>query len=220
MATPNIHQVVVVPAPREQVLGQLMSVAGADKYTPVGQSAEGLMLNRRRIPVWAIVLAIIFFPIELLFLLVKNDENVSISLMPVEGGTQVTVTGQASQVLQSALQYALSGYAATPAGLPAAMGPGYAGQPQPGYAQPQPGAPAPPPPPPAAPTPSEPEIPAPYGPPAATPPPPAPPPQSAPPAAAPQPPLGPPGGEPPPEPGPAPGEWEPPVPPGQGQPGS
>jgi hypothetical protein len=215
LATPNIHQVVVVPASREQVLQQLMSVAGADKYSPVGQSAEGLLLNRRRIPVWAIVLAIVFFPIGLLFLLVKNDENVSISLTPVEGGTQVTVTGQASQVLQSALQYALSGYAATPAGLPAAMGPGYAGQPPPGYAQPpQPAAPAPPPP--APPPPSEPEIPPPYGPPAGgPPPPPAPPPPSAPPAG-----MGPPGGEPPPEPSPAPGQWEPPVPPGQGQSGS
>src|SRR3989442_1611220 len=146
LATPNIHQVVVVPAPGDQVLSQLMSVAGADKYQPVGQSPDGLVLYRRRIPVWAIVLAIFFFPIGLLFLLVKNDETVSIALTEVQGGTQVTITGQASQPMQSALQYALSGYAATPAGLPP-PGPAYAAQAyagqQAGYAPPPTASPGP-----------------------------------------------------------------------------
>ena len=97
-------------------MSQLMSVAGADSYSPVAQSYDTLTLQRRRIPVWAIVLAIILFPIGLLFLLAKDTEVVQIVLGRVQGGTQVTISGRASAPLQSALQYALSGYQATPAG--------------------------------------------------------------------------------------------------------
>src|SRR5256885_5175296 len=146
VATPVIQQVVVVPALQDAVMSQLMSVSGADSYSPVGQSHDTLTLSRRRIPVWAIVLAIILFPIGLLFLLVKDTEMVQITLNRVEGGTQVTIAGRASQPLQSALQYALSGYQATPAGLPKPTGPMAAGYP-PGYAPPPPsGAPGQPPP--------------------------------------------------------------------------
>ncbi|MDQ3935803.1 MAG: hypothetical protein M3340_14360, partial [Actinomycetota bacterium] len=118
MAEPAIHQVVVVPAPPEQVLGQLMSVSGADKYQPVMHSIQGVTLHRKKIPTWAIVVAIFFFPLGLFALFAKEEETVGIGLQPVGGGTQVTISGQASKPLQSALQYVLSGYHATPAGLP------------------------------------------------------------------------------------------------------
>ena len=214
VATPVIQQVVVVPAAQDAVMSQLMSVSGADSYSPVGQSHDTLTLSRRRIPVWAIVLAIILFPIGLLFLLVKDTEMVQITLNRVEGGTQVTIAGRASQPLMSALQYALSGYQATPAGLPQPTGPmpgpPPAGPP-PGYGAPAPaGEPAEP----------KPRIPPPYGPsvPAPTPPPPAPggpvpggvpggaPPGGPPPGA----PFAPPGGE----------QWQAPAPPGSPAPGS
>jgi len=220
MATPMVQQVVVVPASPEQVMTQLMSVSGADSYAPVAQSYDTLTLQRRRMPVWAIVLAILTFPIGLLFLLVKDTEVVQITLSRVQGGTQVTIAGRASAPLQSALQYALSGYQATPAGLPRPTGPPPAGYPQPGYGPPAPAAPQPP-----RPTPSPPATPEPHEPPPGPPAPAAPGgggiPGGYPPQPPPTPPgFGPPGGEhsqPPAPPGSGPpgGEqWKPPVPPG------
>ncbi|TMM09425.1 MAG: hypothetical protein E6G00_10155 [Actinobacteria bacterium] len=220
MATPMVQQVVVVPASPEQVMTQLMSVSGADSYAPVAQSYDTLTLQRRRMPVWAIVLAILTFPIGLLFLLVKDTEVVQITLSRVQGGTQVTIAGRASAPLQSALQYALSGYQATPAGLPRPTGPPPAGYPQPGYGPPAPAAPQPP-----QPTPSPPATPEPHEPPPGPPAPAAPGggriPGGYPPQPPPTPPgFGPPGGEqsqPPAPPGSGPpgGEqWKPPVPPG------
>ena len=220
MATPMVQQVVVVPASPEQVMTQLMSVSGADSYAPVAQSYDTLTLQRRRMPVWAIVLAILTFPIGLLFLLVKDTEVVQITLSRVQGGTQVTIAGRASAPLQSALQYALSGYQATPAGLPRPTGPPPAGYPQPGYGPPAPAAPQPP-----QPTPSPPATPDPHEPPPGPPAPAAPGgggiPGGYPPQPPPTPPgFGPPGGEhsqPPAPPGSGPpgGEqWKPPVPPG------
>jgi len=219
MATPMVQQVVVVPASPEQVMTQLMSVSGADSYAPVAQSYDTLTLQRRRMPVWAIVLAILTFPIGLLFLLVKDTEVVQITLSRVQGGTQVTIAGRASAPLQSALQYALSGYQATPAGLPRPTGPPPAGYPQPGYGPPAPAAPQPP-----QPTPSPPATPEPQEPPPGPPAPAAPGggiPGGYPPQPPPTPPgFGPPGGEqsqPPAPPGSGPpgGEqWKPPVPPG------
>ena len=219
MATPMVQQVVVVPASPEQVMTQLMSVSGADSYAPVAQSYDTLTLQRRRMPVWAIVLAILTFPIGLLFLLVKDTEVVQITLSRVQGGTQVTIAGRASAPLQSALQYALSGYQATPAGLPRPTGPPPAGYPQPGYGPPAPAAPQPP-----QPTPSPPATPEAHEPPPGPPAPAAPGggiPGGYPPQPPPTPPgFGPPGGEqsqPPAPPGSGPpgGEqWKPPVPPG------
>src|SRR5436305_745828 len=222
VATPVIQQVVVVPAPQDAVMSQLMSVSGADSYSPVGQSYDTLTLSRRRIPVWAIVLAIILFPIGLLFLLVKDTEMVQITLNRVEGGTQVTIAGRASQPLMSALQYALSGYQATPAGLPQPTGP----MPGPTPAGPPPGYGAPPLP--DEPTGPTPRIPAPYGPsePAPPPPTPPPPPPGGPPPGGPLPggvPGGaPPGGPPPGAPsfGPPGEQWQPPAQPGSPPPGS
>lgn len=161
MAETAIHQVVVVPAPPDAVLNQLMSVAGADSYRPIMHSPQGLTLQRKKIPIWAIIVAIFLFPFGLVALLAKEENTVGIGLEPVQGGTQVTISGQASSVLQSALQYVLSGRQASTAALPQGVYPvaPYA-QPvppsaQPGAAYAQPGAPQyqPPPPPPPPPPP-------------------------------------------------------------------
>ena len=138
MAEPTIHHVVVVPAPPDQVLNQLMSVSGADSYKPIMHSPQGVTLQRKKIPIWAIIVAIFHFPIGLLALFAKEENTVGIGLEPVPGGTQVTISGQASSVLQSALQYVLSGRAATTAGLPQNV---YTTPVPPPYAPPQQGAP-------------------------------------------------------------------------------
>jgi hypothetical protein len=152
----------VVPATPDQVLNQLMSVSGADSYKPIMHSPQGVTLQRKKIPIWAIIVAIFLFPIGLLALFAKEENTVGIGLEPVQGGTQVTISGQASSVLQSALQYVLSGRPATSAGLPQNV---YTTPvpPQPQYAPPRPPGPpqqqppqqwTPPPPPPPPPPPA------------------------------------------------------------------
>ena len=128
-----------MPAPPDQVLHQLLSVSGADKYQPVTHSHQGVALQRKKFPTWAIVLAVLLFPIGLLFLLAKEEENVWIGLEPLPSGTRVTIQGEASRTLMSSLQYVLGGNMASPAGLPQGV------VPMPG---PPPGAYPPPPPPP------------------------------------------------------------------------
>ena len=127
-----------MPAPPEAVLNQVMSVSGADSYKPLMSSAQGVTLQRKKIPLWAILVAIFLFPLGLLALMAKEEETVGVGFQPVQGGTQVTINGQASRTLQSALHYVLSGQQATPSGLPQNV---YA---QPGP-PPPPGAPPPPP---------------------------------------------------------------------------
>lgn len=131
MAEASIHQVVIVPAPPEAVLNQVMSVSGADSYKPLMSSIQGVTLQRKRFPLWAILVAIFLFPIGLLALFAKEEETVGIGIEPVQGGTQVTINGQASRTLQSALQYVLSGRIATTGALPQNMQPmaGPPGQP-------------------------------------------------------------------------------------------
>jgi hypothetical protein len=138
------------------VLNQVMSVSGADSYKPVVSSAQGVTLQKKKIPLWAILVAIFLFPIGLVALFAKEEETVGVGLEPVQGGTQVTINGQASRTLQSALHYVLSGQMATMAGLPqnvyAQPGPPPQhppGPPGPPPQQWQPPAPPPPPPPPA-----------------------------------------------------------------------
>jgi hypothetical protein len=118
LAETQVHQVVDVPAPPEPVLQQIMSVSGADKYQPIMHSPQGVQLARKRFPTWAIVLAVLLFPIGLLFLLAKEENNVWIGIEPLPTGTRVTIQGEASRTLMSALQYVLGGNIATPAGLP------------------------------------------------------------------------------------------------------
>src|SRR5207302_6977472 len=110
MAAPNVHQSYAVRARPEDVRFRLIPAAATDGYALAGELPNGFAVRRRRIPTWAIVLAVIFFPLGLLFLLVKADEVVTVALANVYGGTQVTITGRASAALQRALQVALAVY--------------------------------------------------------------------------------------------------------------
>ena len=121
MAAPNVHQSFAVRARPEDVRFRLLPVAATDGYTWAGEVPNGFAARRRRIPVWAIVLAVVFFPLGLLFLLVKADEVVTVAMDSVSGGTRVTITGRASSRLQRSLREALSGFQfMEPAGEPAA----------------------------------------------------------------------------------------------------
>ena len=115
MAEPQIHQVVDHPAPPASVMSLLQPVATADAYRVQAYAADRLVLLKERWATWVIVLAIILFPLGLLFLLVpKEQQTVTISLEPLGDGTRVHIVGSATRVLQSAIQYALGGQAQPP----------------------------------------------------------------------------------------------------------
>jgi hypothetical protein len=134
VAAPDVNQSYVVQAKQDDVLTRLLTVAGTDGYQLIGQTYGGFGLRRRRIPVWAIVLAVVFFPFGLLFLLVKAEEVVTVALERVVGGTQVSVRGRATSGLQRAIQAVLGAWQV-------------AGAPAPRWTAPAPGMPPPPPPP-------------------------------------------------------------------------
>jgi len=121
LSEPAIHQVVTVSAPADQVVHQLLSGVGGRQVRagdaratgPHAASQEDPGLGDRRgdppVPVRAFA---------------KEEDTVGIGVESIPGGgTRVTIIGQASKVLQSALQYVLSGYTATPAALPQNMYP-------------------------------------------------------------------------------------------------
>jgi hypothetical protein len=110
VAPPTVNQTFVVQASPDGVQPQLVAAAGANGYQLAGETYGGFGLRRRRIPVWAIVFAIFFFPFGLLFLLVKTEDVVTVALERVSGGTQVSIHGRASAGLQRAFQAALGSW--------------------------------------------------------------------------------------------------------------
>jgi hypothetical protein len=100
MATPEVNQTFLVYAPRDEVRTRLLAVAGSAGYALVDEIWTGFTLRRRRVPVWAIVLAVVFFPLGLLFLLARTEDVVAVKLDRVSHGTRVTAVGRASRRLQ------------------------------------------------------------------------------------------------------------------------
>jgi hypothetical protein len=141
VAAPDINQSFVVQGRPEDVQTRLLAVVGTDGYQLLGQTHGGLGLRRRRIPVWAIVLAVAFFPFGLLLLLVKTEETVTVAVERAANGTQISIHGRASPGLQRALQAALGAWqvAGAPAprwpdagvGMPPPAPPGYGAAPPP-----------------------------------------------------------------------------------------
>src|SRR5436853_5720720 len=93
MAAPNVHLSFAVRARPQDVRLQLMPAAVTDGYTLIDELPNGFAVRRRRVPVWAIVLAVILFPLGLVFLLVRTDDDVTVALSNVYGGTGVTISG-------------------------------------------------------------------------------------------------------------------------------
>src|SRR4051795_6311632 len=149
MAAPHVNQTTVVHGRPDDVRRELLGVAGAGGYRLAGETPDGFALRRRRIPGWAIAVAVLFPVPGILALFVRRDEIVTVSVASSREGARVAVMGQASVALQQALQGALGRWqlAGAPAprggeaGLPAPPPPG-SGTPPPGWAT------IPPPPPP------------------------------------------------------------------------
>src|SRR5207302_6764775 len=73
----------------------IASVSNVPGYTVTTAGAGSVVLTRRFLPTWAIVVAIIgllLFLLGLLALLVRNTETVVVTLVEEPGGTRVTIS--------------------------------------------------------------------------------------------------------------------------------
>ena len=60
MAAPQVNQTVVVRGRPDDVRRDLLEVAGVGGYRLIGETPGGFALRRRRIPGWAIAVAVLF----------------------------------------------------------------------------------------------------------------------------------------------------------------
>ena len=126
--TPFVYSY-IVPAPPSSVLSALFPAMpqGGNYFDQCEVHNRGfgsMQVERKFVPVWAIVLAIIgalLFLIGLLFLLVRTTEILQITVYEDPNGSRVDVNGTSSKDvvsrIQSALQYM------TQYGVPAGMAP-------------------------------------------------------------------------------------------------
>ena len=96
----NFNQTVMVASSPEEVSQAVFaSSAGVVGYTVTTAGSGTILLTRKYLPTWAIVVAILgvfLFLIGLLALLARNTETVSVTFAPAEGGTRVAVSGVGS----------------------------------------------------------------------------------------------------------------------------
>jgi len=101
MAGQNILKVRVVVERPDVVLQNLATAAAAEQgYQVTSVGGNTLILSRRYIPTWAIVVAAIgavFLLIGLLFLFVKETETVTVTLAEREDMTRISISGVATR---------------------------------------------------------------------------------------------------------------------------
>ena len=89
--------------PREVLNGALTAAVVDPKNQVIGQSDELLRVSKESRPIWTIVLAILLFPIGLLFLLIKKQQVVTVSAIANGGTTQVTASGEGTSATVDSL---------------------------------------------------------------------------------------------------------------------
>ena len=70
--------------------------ATTNGYAVTLRSSTIVCLTRESRPIWTIVLAIVLFPIGLLFLLIKKSENINVVATADENSTRVQINGSGS----------------------------------------------------------------------------------------------------------------------------
>jgi hypothetical protein len=73
------------------------------KYRLTAQDETSMAFERTYAPGWTIVLAVILFPIGLLFLLARRTASLVFTIEPDDRATNVTVNGQANNRLRESL---------------------------------------------------------------------------------------------------------------------
>ncbi len=108
----NFNQTVFVAASPDAVSQQVLaSTAGVQGYTASMAGPGSIVLTRKYIPTWAIIVAVIgvlLFLIGLLALLYRETEVTMVTVTPVQGGSRVTVSGIGSPEMFTRLNGALS----------------------------------------------------------------------------------------------------------------
>lgn len=97
--TPVAHSLSVALAPDIAFEQVTAGMVGCPDYTPSYSGTGSLMLTRKYIPQWAIVLAIVgslLFLLGLLFLLYRDTETVTVRVEPDGAGSKITITGLAT----------------------------------------------------------------------------------------------------------------------------
>jgi hypothetical protein len=103
----NVNQTVVVAESQEVVAQALVAAtAGVPDYNLTTAGPGSIVLSRRYLPTWAIVVAVVgflLFLLGLLALLYRVTETITITIVPTEGGSRVSVSGVGSPELLSRL---------------------------------------------------------------------------------------------------------------------
>ena len=73
-------------------------------YVLTTQSEAGLSFHKKYWPTWAIVIAVLFFPIGLVALFAKDDATITATFTPADDGTVMFVSGKAPKGVVRAFQ--------------------------------------------------------------------------------------------------------------------
>jgi hypothetical protein len=107
----------VLPAPAPPVADPMAWARGAAPRAVMASAVNtagpnSLVLTRRFLPTWAIVVAIIgafFLLLGLLLLLVRTTETLTVTLAEADGGTRVTISGLATTEMMARLNAVIGG---------------------------------------------------------------------------------------------------------------
>jgi len=119
-----------VPGRPEEVIQQLTGqLAGVPGYTMAQTGPSSLVLSRKFMPQWALITGIIaglLTCIGFLVLLVKEEETLTITAQPADGGTRLDINGAASPAMRTRLTGVISTFGGTVPASPGVVAPGFA----------------------------------------------------------------------------------------------
>ena len=109
----SFNQSAIVALKPEEVSQSLIATsAGVPGYSVTTAGVGSIVLTRRYVPQWAIAVAIVgvlLFLVGLLALLVKENETVTVTLLPSGEGTKILMSGTANSEMRQRLTSWLSG---------------------------------------------------------------------------------------------------------------
>jgi hypothetical protein len=108
---PYVYNTVVTEHPDLVMQRFVAATAGTREYVMAQGGPTTLILTRRYIPTWAVVVAILgllFFLLGLLALLVRETETLTVTAIYYGQGTQVSISGVATPQMAARLNGVLS----------------------------------------------------------------------------------------------------------------
>jgi len=108
---------VALPHPRQEVFSRLMMATSSNSggtFDSTAVATDGssfINIERKYLPTWALVVAIIgffCFLLGLLALIARDSERCTITLQDLPGGTHVLVSGAATPTLQNTIAAAIN----------------------------------------------------------------------------------------------------------------